>query len=102
MARDKFVKVRVDEAERIQLQRVAEAEGFKTLSDYFRWQAFAEKVTDASAIRASLMKEKNRHLSAIGNNLNQIARAINEAKISGEPIPASLENLVEQTQRWLK
>jgi hypothetical protein len=31
-----------------------------------------------------------RELPAMGNNLNQIARAINTAKIKGEPIPGNL------------
>jgi hypothetical protein len=38
-----------------------------------------------------------RELPAMGNNLNQIARAINTAKIKGEPIPGNLPS-TEQLQ----
>jgi hypothetical protein len=41
-----------------------------------------------------------RCLPAIRNNLNQIARAINTAKIQGEPIPDNLPS-TEQLQRAL-
>ena len=42
------------------------------------WQLYGELASIASS------------LPAIGNNINQIAKALNTAKIKGEPIPQSL------------
>lgn len=99
--KDKFIKLRVSETERDSWNAKAKAKGL-TLADYFRLLA-DEKPTNISPVQQ--VKRRNftkadpellRQVAKIGNNLNQIARAVN----SGESLKV-LEQLIS-IERKLK
>ena len=99
--KDKFIKLRVSETEREKWNAKAKAKGL-TLSDYFRLLA-DEKPTNISPVQQ--VKRRNftkadpellRQVAWAGNNLNQIARAVN----SGESLKV-LEQLIS-IERKLK
>lgn len=85
------IVIRTTAAEKAEAERRAEAAGSGSLSDYMRSRVLddgkakkaARAVVQVEAMDPVLFAE----LSAIGNNLNQIARALNRGR---DPVPAHL------------
>lgn len=85
--KDKFIKLRVSEAERDRWNKKARSAGL-TLADYFRRLA-DEEPTNITPVGSKTPRkftpvdpELIRHVSWVGNNLNQIARQINQAGVT--------------------
>jgi len=72
--RSTYAQVRMTQAEKIDFKKLAGASGI-SLSDLFR-QAI-KRVRPWTPEHKEIEKEKIRQLARIGNNLNQIARAVN-------------------------
>lgn len=80
---DSYIKIRLSKLEKIDWQEKAVRAGI-SLSNLIR-QAMTRTQTWTAADR-SLIREQNRQISRIGNNLNQIAKWANTYKSTAEAI----------------
>lgn len=74
--RDDVIRFRVAPDERRAIVDAARRRSM-SLSDWCRHQAMSEPITDAEQARLDVEKMRNDQLSRIGNNLNQLVRALN-------------------------
>ena len=80
-SKTRFVKIRVNDRERAEWKAAADNAGM-TLSGLMR--AAMGRVKPWSPEPRHLLKERNRQLARIGNNLNQIARWANTHKSAAD------------------
>lgn len=76
MEKTEIIKIRLTAEEKSEMVRRAETEGL-TLSGLVRRQVMAEPITDAHAADLEAYRERSKQIAKVGNNLNQVARAIN-------------------------
>lgn len=63
-----------------------------TRSDWARDKCFAYQINRSTSRKIKTLEELIKQISPIGNNLNQIARAINTAQASGANLPYGIYN----------
>ncbi len=68
------ISFRVDENEKKQIEERLREQGVTSVGNYLRTMALMGEVVK---VDTSALRECNNHLSAIGNNINQIAKKIN-------------------------
>lgn len=95
MPRTKVVPVRLSPEERDRLARLAK-EHHVSLSDYIRRLALNRQMPPAA--QPEINRETYRELSRIGNNLNQLTRALNSGVLQGVDLGLlqDIRNLVKQ------
>lgn len=77
--KNKKITIRLDERTFMQVESHAQEEGFSNRTSWLRNLLVAKINSEPmlSVTEVAALRESNRELSAIGRNLNQIARAIN-------------------------
>ena len=91
--RSTTASLRLDPATLAEWRKRAEAEG-KTLSDWLRARVDADQQTHIAPARPRRARDPRhladpalmRQLAALGSNLNQIARAVNDCRQVGSPV----------------
>ncbi len=96
----KFIQVRVSEKEKIRIKNLAKDAGL-TLTELML-QA-ADRVRPWTAPDRKLEQEKIRQVAKIGNNLNQIARAVNTQGIINHELDilSQLKSIQEELRKAL-
>ena len=89
-----IIKLRVDNQEKAEIAKIASEQGLST-SEYIRHlhQINVRQPLDPQEVET--LKETIATLAPIGNNLNQIARAINTNLASGLDLPENI-NLIHE------
>jgi hypothetical protein len=82
MKKTEVIKIRVHEDFKNNLLVKSEESGFKNLTDYIMSTLNHYDNKDIAPIRTTAINDLTRHLSRIGNNLNQIAYNINKSVLA--------------------
>ena len=93
--KDRVLKCRVTQAEDLTIRELARLAGM-TVSEFMITSAIHGRPSEITRIDPAL----DRHLAAVGNNLNQIARACNSRAAGGEHI--DLLNVLMELQTITK
>ncbi|MBX9676305.1 MAG: MobC family plasmid mobilization relaxosome protein [Methylotenera sp.] len=100
--RDKRVEIRVCQQEYEKLEKYALEAGYLNVAQYLRESGLTRKQITSPSTK---QKEKNQWLyeiNRIGNNVNQIARHLNQGKVPDEEILMVLLQIQDIAQDTLK
>ena len=100
--RDKRVEIRVCQQEYEKLEKYALEAGYLNLAQYLRESGLTRKQITSPSTK---QKEKNQWLyeiNRIGNNVNQIARHLNQGKVPDEEMLMVLLQIQDIAQDTLK
>lgn len=74
MNKEKTLKIRVTDEEKLLIQERAKSDGI-TVSELIRRQVLAEPVTDAIAAGLQVKRDQITAINSIGRNLNQLVKS---------------------------
>ncbi len=98
ISKDTVIRIRVTSAHKQELEEARKKMGFGSLSAYTlkALSSFTKKPTPAQKRISSNIQNETYHLARIGNNLNQVAYAVNKAFTTGKVTEKTAKEVAEE------